>query len=259
MNAKDRGLTVKQGLFTGDVSIVDSPWKHSDDTALCIAVQSPKYKCVDLLIKSGADVNMCNSSGESALILAVKSGHTKYIKPLIAAGADVNMYNANSETALILAVKSENLECIEQLLEAGADVNTRAATLLWISASRYDLKALQTLLRAGITINNVTHSTLNQYLRCRRGQAKKEVVLILAAAGEKIDERKVPTPRYLLPRRLSLMHLCRETIRNYLLLLDKRKNLFLRVPDLELPPVMTQYLLYNVSFHDLDLSAVESI
>ena len=160
VNGRDQRLTVRKEALKDDVNIVDSPRKHSDDTALSIAVRLPKYKCVDVLIKSGADVNKCNSHGETALTLAVKNGHPEYIEPLI---------------------------------KAGARVNFRAVTLLWFSASRYGLKPLQTLLRAGITINNVAPSTLNKYLRSLKAQAKKEVVLILAAAGETIDDRKVRT------------------------------------------------------------------
>ena len=81
-------------------------WKNH---MLFQAVLAGHLRCVlDVLIKFGADVNMCNSQGETPLTLAVKNGHPEYM---------------------------------ESLIKAGARVNFRAGTLLWFSASRYGLKA----------------------------------------------------------------------------------------------------------------------
>ena len=65
VNGIDQRLAVTKGVLKGFVHIVDSPRKHTDDTALSIAVRLPKYKCVDVLMRSGADVNMCNSHGQT--------------------------------------------------------------------------------------------------------------------------------------------------------------------------------------------------
>ena len=44
----------------------------------------------------------------------------------------------------------------------------------------------------------------------------------------------------------SLKHLCRWSIRNHLLEISL-ENLFVRLPQLVLPPLLVSYLLYNVS------------
>ena len=63
---------------------------------------------VKLLLKSGADVNRQNNSGNTALVLASNSGHDKTVKMLVAAGADVNIQNLNGTTALMLAAHFRN-------------------------------------------------------------------------------------------------------------------------------------------------------
>ena len=50
--------------------------------------------------------------------------------------------------------------------------------------------------------------------------------------------------------RLSLKHLCRKTIRNHLITLDKHSHLFNRVPRLGLPSGLNTYLLYSMSIQE---------
>ena len=228
------------------------------DTALILAVQNHKnLECVKILLDAGADVNKQDEYGYTALFLAINNdeyyddGCTKL---LLKAGTDVNLCNEESETALLWAIHKGVY--INEVIEAGADVNCGAWTLLWNSAKNaHDTDALLTelliLLRAGITINNQPESVLSYYLDVYEGHDKIDIVLLLAAAGEKIDETKVEIPKYLQPKETRLKHLCREAIRKYLLELDPHTHLFGRVPKLGLPAVITDYLLYNVSLDDL--------
>ena len=89
----------------------------------------------------------------------------------------------------------------------------------------------------------------------------KDVCMMLFVAGERLDgltvretdksgrEKKVSVPIYLLFKDLKfhLKHLCREEIRKHLLDLDPHKNLFLRVPQLPIPDIVIDYLLYDIS------------
>ena len=47
--------------------------------------------------------------------------------------------------------------------------------------------------------------------------------------------------------KLNLKHICRRMIRKHLLKLDRHKNLFVRIPQLGLPSIITEYLLYGMS------------
>ena len=48
-------------------------------------------KCVDLLLNSGADVNVTNKIGANALIYAAKNKMLQSVERLSQAGADVNI------------------------------------------------------------------------------------------------------------------------------------------------------------------------
>ena len=51
------------------------------------------HKCLDLLIKANADINIKNNRGFTALIYAANKGHHKCVDLLIKANADINIKN----------------------------------------------------------------------------------------------------------------------------------------------------------------------
>ena len=86
--------------------------------------------------------------------------------------------------------------------------------------------------------------------------------MLLYAAGETLDGPTVNAdhviydgviitniPKYFteLKQNLDLKHLCREAIRKHLIDLYLHKHLFGRIPQLGLPSIMAEYLLYDYS------------
>ena len=75
---------------------------------------------------------------------------------------------------------------------------------------------------------------------------------LLFAAGETFDGRipegYEPLPED--PRDMSLNAKCRTALRNHLLQLNAETNLFIRIPELGLPTLLREYLLYDVSIDD---------
>ena len=69
---------------------VDKEDKSLENTALLKASLCGHDKCVDLLIKAGADVNSRGLLGCTPLMWAAQKGHIKCMSVLIHARADVN-------------------------------------------------------------------------------------------------------------------------------------------------------------------------
>ena len=260
-----------------DVNIKNS---LSGDTALMSAVQMPsnmqgREMCVKLLIKSGTDVNVRAKDGSTALIEAGKHASTLCIQLLIDAGADVNARSVLGKTALLNVAKRGCTEGMKILIEAGADVNEidyyRRTPLILVSSidnfpdlnlrvsERDRAYCIRLLIKYGACVNKfdtMLGNALNTYLTSCFS-IDKEVVMLLFAAGEIIDRtgkepllhRRRPytsrrIPDYLLETNFSecsLMNLCRETIRLHLLCLNPHGNLFLRIPQLQLPSMMTNF------------------
>ena len=174
-------------------------------------------------------MNACTDNEETALKRAAWRCDTKCIYKLIQGGADVNIMSDDGCTALLMAVESpgtkeELMQCIKMLFRAGAHVNR---------TNKYGLNALETYISRGKTVN-------------------KNIAMLLFADGETIDGTsegkcvKGMIPEYLLESKcgnIYLMNICRDKIRKHLLQMG-RVNLFIRVPQLGLPPLFTDCLLY---------------
>ena len=70
-----------------------------------------QIECLDLLLKSGADVNMTNKNGLTPLMAAVADDQLKCVKLLIQAGADVKKRDNEDDTALSIAGQFAHYNC----------------------------------------------------------------------------------------------------------------------------------------------------
>ncbi len=93
-------------------------------TALTLAAYYGYGDAVVLLLRNGADVNMCGSREWPPLHWACEQKETAVVQLLIENGADVNA-NKNGWTAMLLAAKTECLPTVQSLLENGANINAQ--------------------------------------------------------------------------------------------------------------------------------------
>ena len=244
------------------------------ETPLMIAAEMGNLQCMDILIEAGADVNSKAQGGHTALNVAVWRNNVESVNKLVCAGADVNSVNLYGRTALFHAARHGYHKCVKSLIDGGADVNivdhTGETTLIATangciqSASTTDrITCIQLILRAGAHVNiknNKKESDDHHYgqdnaphrFTERLDPITMETALLLFAAGEKsifggvtpvmlgADAKNGPT------KVSSLKHLCRETVRGRLTSLSPL-NLFLQVPRLRLPWLLSDYLLYGAS------------
>ena len=118
---------LKELLILSDIN-------HTDDcdlTALLLACERGSPKCVDLLLKAGADVNIVSVRHTTALVEAATWDHLECVQLLIDARAGVNFRTStySVELALNKAASYANHKCVEKLLSAGANVNRQALGL----------------------------------------------------------------------------------------------------------------------------------
>ena len=117
-------------------------------------------KCMELLLKAGADVNWAGDDSFTPLMTAAKEGYVEGVQRLIQAGAGVNIRDKDHDTALILAGFGGHYECIELLLNAGADVtaqgtsvNTNFESALHAAVLSNNIRCVQLLLDTGADVN----------------------------------------------------------------------------------------------------------
>ncbi|KAK0717679.1 hypothetical protein B0T26DRAFT_802746 [Lasiosphaeria miniovina] len=131
---------------------------------LAAAAADENAEIVELLLKSGADVNQVLQTGDygSALAAAAARGNTEIVELLLKSGADVNqvLQTGDYGSALAAAVARGNIEAVELLLKSGADVNQVLQTgddgsALAAAAAHRDIEIVKLLLKSGANINQV--------------------------------------------------------------------------------------------------------
>ena len=229
------------------------------------AVEAEWTECLELLVKSGADVNKNDEFGGNLLNMAVIRENIECIDILLKAGANVNAQNFDHETALTRAIFTKCDESFRHLIASGADVNqvgrddVGCFTPLICAARHDNLNATRALLKAGAKVNMPEDiSNADEPALVDGGSKTREMILtLLFAAGETIDKITIQIPEYLKPsEEINLMNISREAIRKCLLRLSD-VNLFVRVPKLPLPPLMMSYLIYDVTLDDETSTADE--
>ena len=107
------------------------------DSALLLAVQKNQYKCAELLISLGCDVNLSNCYGNTPLHEAAHLGFVELTALLLQHGADRKVANHKGSTPLhfmcycelpadvekATVMSQQSVELVKMLVTAGAEVN----------------------------------------------------------------------------------------------------------------------------------------
>jgi hypothetical protein len=92
-------------------------------TPLMSAASNNHTAVVDLLLETGASVNVQDQLGHGALFLAAQHGHADMVKLLLDHGADVNMLSGDRTSALMQAAAEGHQAVVKVLLgQPGLDI-----------------------------------------------------------------------------------------------------------------------------------------
>ena len=83
---------------------------------MIIAIRKENENIVDKLLKSGANTEAKDMSGNTPLIIAIKNKNENITNMLIDAGADVNVQDNHRNSVLMLAVLQQNESLVARLL-----------------------------------------------------------------------------------------------------------------------------------------------
>jgi uncharacterized protein len=120
-------LLIESGADVNIISNVDDSTTTPLLAALEIEDVRDVYKKAELLIKSGSDVNAKTSDGYSPIIFAVSDNKIDIVKLLIEYGANVNAQHNLGWTPLMFAEQINSIELVKILIDAGADLNIQSS------------------------------------------------------------------------------------------------------------------------------------
>ena len=228
-------------------------------------------KCVEVLLEGGANLDLECTTVRVLIETAEREDQAVCADVLRRTGGEVDAQITTGEAVLYCVVANSFVPCLASLVSAGISVNagfTSYVTPLMVAAAAGSrgLACLKMLLTVGANINEVNKygmNALNLSIACSKDTVRdREKCKLLHAAGERIavdsggdtftcvgTKTTYTIPEYLQfnDLRLSLKHICRQALREYLIDLTPHSHLFERIPELRLPSQITRYLLYGMS------------
>mmetsp|Transcript_87910 Transcript_87910/g.175853 ORF Transcript_87910/g.175853 Transcript_87910/m.175853 type:complete len:392 (+) Transcript_87910:74-1249(+) len=143
-----RVLTQEAGVTDLNVAITLGGW-----TPVYASAQHNHLSTTELLLSSGADVNLVDHAGNAPLHVGAMQGYTGIVALLCAHGADINVANKEGDTSLLMATKDGHNDVIEILVEEyGADPSTPdkdGYTPIYVAAQEGHNSTLALLVRLG--------------------------------------------------------------------------------------------------------------
>lgn len=101
---------------------------------------------MDMLLKTGVDVNAVSQWSGTALRVAVKYGHQDVIERLLSAGVDINLVNSNKDMALYILIINGYDSYVQALLESLDAVYGNSNTPLHLACKQGALGNIEELL-----------------------------------------------------------------------------------------------------------------
>lgn len=92
-------------------------------TPLVRAVQNNSEDVVELLLKYGANIHLCDEQKRSPIWIAASSGNIKLVKLLVENGANVNQCSFSGKSPLFMALVNKSIDVANFILEKGGIKN----------------------------------------------------------------------------------------------------------------------------------------
>lgn len=155
-------------------------------TALHMALTSGSLECVLLLVENGADVNakLYESSDALWFIASNPDNDPKLLDILIEAGYKFEANSSDIDAAIDIAVSSENEKFMHQILERGGVPGYQALSAA-VSNGRVDL--LELFVERGADFNNPTEYSWPIFHYVSQDDNPREVIEFLVNHGQQIN------------------------------------------------------------------------
>ena len=157
-------------------------------TLLSLTSNGPEGRAVSLLLRGGADPNMC-----SPLYFGARVGNKLTVRRLLEAKAEVNKEYKKGGTPIIPAAQQGHAHVLQELINAKADVNYTVedgTSPIYYAAQEGHVDACEVLLIAGANINQTENLHHIQPLYIATSQGHFEVVELLIARKADLDHRR---------------------------------------------------------------------
>ena len=223
-------------------------------TPLFAAIERKSTETIKYLLQAGSDLNKKTIHNVTPLSYAAATASLSEVKLLLEAGADPDCGHPLTTVAHpdTLAHSGAKQVIANQLIIAGANINTvdpefgtALVTASFIGSELLVMTALHT--KAKINVANIYPTDA-----CTKVNNSHTLAMLLASGescSEVFKQHEYPAVFNFVQsteKEKKLKNHCRQALRQHLIKIGNKMNLFLLIPSLPLPPLLRSYLLYNM-------------
>ena len=155
-------IILTKGIDPLDFAIANCAIMYSESLPLIVKEainQNPDIEIIKLLLEVGVDPNSRKTEDNwntAALHYAARHNNLELAQLLISSGAEVDVRDKNDNTPLHYVDKTDSIEVVEFLIQSGADVNAKAikgSTPLHYAAWNNHLAVAKLLISSGAEVN----------------------------------------------------------------------------------------------------------
>ncbi|XP_065938638.1 uncharacterized protein [Magallana gigas] len=196
--AERRNKTVQLLLRNGaDINLCNK----RGASPLYIGCQNGHDSTVQLLLKNGADINLCDEDGTSPLYIACQNRHNSIVQLLLKNGADINLCDEDGTSPLFVVCQNGHDSTVQLLLSKGADINLcmpNGASPLFVVCQNGHDSTVQLLLSKGADINLcMTNGASPLYIACQNGHDSTVQLLLKNGANINLCDEDGASPLYI--------------------------------------------------------------
>ena len=195
-------LLLKSGA---DLDVTDSDGKPPLYWASCNGDNDETTRICTLLIEKGVDINQQATTGRTALMWAALKGNSGLVELLLKSGADLDVADNDGDSSILYATINDDDDDTARicalLIEKGVDINqqsTEGEGALYRAAGKDNYKTLKVLLEAGANRNLQTDDGLSALMYAANQDNNKSLeVLLEAGADPNLQEGRGVSALYL--------------------------------------------------------------
>ncbi|KAF4225592.1 hypothetical protein CNMCM6457_008014 [Aspergillus fumigatiaffinis] len=195
--------------LNADISDTDgrTPLSHAAELALGEIIQ--------LLLNSGADINLEDRCGRTPLLWATQMGHETVVSKLLASvGVDVDHADPEGRAPLSHAVELGFGEIVQLLLNSGADINLEdkhgRTPLLWATQKRHQIIVSELLASPGADVDHPDsegRTAMSYAADLGYGSIVQALVSANAYVNSEDNTRRTPLVWATVMRRANVVHI----------------------------------------------------
>jgi len=160
------------------------------DLPIHIAAKFGHIDCVELLLKSGVDVNEKGLANRTPLHWSAFSGYLEIVKLLVSKGADINARDTRNGTPIYFAAIRNHIPVVEFFLNQGVDINIKGhseTTILHQASKNNHPELAKFLLDRGASLD-VRDNVNNTPLHYAASHGRIEIAKLLLSRGADIND-----------------------------------------------------------------------